>query len=32
LCNATNVCRDTTIILEPHLVLRKCSIPMNQPP
>jgi hypothetical protein len=32
LCNATNVCRDTTIILEPHLVLRKCGIPMNQPP
>ena len=28
----TAICRDTTIILEPHPFLRKCSIPMNQPP
>jgi len=32
LCNAPVVCRDTTMILVPHFILRKCSIPMNQPP
>jgi hypothetical protein len=30
--NTAVLCRDTTIILEPHLVLRKSSIPMHQPP
>jgi hypothetical protein len=31
-CNTAVVCRDTNIILEPHFVVRKWSIPVNQPP
>ena len=31
-CNTAVVCRDTTMILEPPLFLRKYSITLNQPP
>ena len=32
LCNTAVLCRDATIILEPHVFLRKMTIPLNQPP
>ena len=31
-CHTAVICRDTTMILAPHLFLRKSSIPLNQPP